>query len=209
MDLHNIRADYTKQQLSKKECDANPMKQFERWLNEAIMAKVNEPTAMNMATVIDGKPTSRIVLLKEVDQQGFIFFTNYQSCKGWAIALNPYVALTFFWPELERSVRVEGIATKLSEQASDDYFASRPYASRIGAWASDQSQVLSSKRTLVAKVALLSAKYPLFVPRPAHWGGYLVQPTKIEFWQGRPSWLHDRICYWLVENEWLKERLSP
>lgn len=210
MDLHNIREDYAQQALSAKQCDADPLKQFEKWLTEAITAKVNEPTAMNIATVNEkGLPSSRLVLLKELNAQGFVFFTNYHSQKGRALQANPFAALNFFWPELERQVRVEGRVELLDEQASDEYFASRPYTSRIGAWASEQSAVIESKKTLLARAAMIAAKYPLNVPRPAHWGGYVVIPTMIEFWQGRPSRLHDRIRYRLEHNKWIKERLSP
>lgn len=209
MDLHHIREDYHKQTLNIRQCDDNPIKQFERWLNEAITAQVNEPTAMNLATVEQGKPTSRMVLLKEVNARGFVFFTNYQSRKGQNMAENPYVALTFFWAELERSVRIEGRVEKISAEESDAYFASRPYTSQIGAWASNQSQELESDTILVAKAAKLAVQYPLNVPRPPHWGGYLVVPERVEFWQGRPSRLHDRICYRLENNQWLKAKLSP
>lgn len=210
MDLHDIRDEYSKQELSRRQCDSNPIKQFEKWLGEAIEAKVHEPTAMNLATLnAQGKPSSRVVLLKEVNSQGFVFFTNYQSQKGQALAINPFAALNFFWPELERQVRVEGVVEKLSEAQSDDYFAGRPYTSRIGAWASEQSAVIKSKNTLLAKAALIAAKYPFNVPRPPHWGGYLVIPEMIEFWQGRPSRLHDRIHYRLENNLWIIERLSP
>ncbi|OOF69842.1 pyridoxamine 5'-phosphate oxidase [Rodentibacter caecimuris] len=210
MELHNIREEYSKQTLSQKHCDANPLKQFEKWLNEAINAKVCEPTAVNLATVDPfGKPQNRLVLLKEVNDKGFVFFTNYHSKKGQAIAQNPSVALTFFWPELERQVRIEGKAEKISAQQSDDYFNSRPYTSRIGAWASEQSAVISSHTSLIAKAAIIAAKHPVQVPRPPHWGGYLVIPECIEFWQGRPSRLHDRICYYLENNQWIKKRLSP
>ena len=210
MDLHNIREDYSKQSLSKEDCAAEPLTQFEQWLQEAIKAQVNEPTAVNVATVNeDGRPSSRIVLLKEVNAQGFVFFTNYHSRKGRAITHQPFVAMTFFWPELERQVRIEGRAQKLPEAESDTYFASRPYTSRIGAWASQQSEVIESHKALLARAALIAAKHPLNVPRPPHWGGYLVIPDRIEFWQGRPSRLHDRICYQLQDNLWIKERLSP
>ena len=210
MDLHDIRDEYSKQELSRRQCDSNPIKQFEKWLGEAIEAKVHEPTAMNLATLnAQGKPSSRVVLLKEVNSQGFVFFTNYQSQKGRALAINPFAALNFFWPELERQVRVEGAVEKLPEAQSDDYFAGRPYTSRIGAWASEQSAVIKSKNTLLAKAALIAAKYPFNVPRPPHWGGYLVIPEMIEFWQGRPSRLHDRIRYRLENNLWIIERLSP
>lgn len=210
MDLHNIREDYSKQSLSKEDCAADPLTQFEQWLQEAIKAQVNEPTAVNVATVNeDGRPSSRIVLLKEVNAQGFVFFTNYHSRKGRAISHLPFVAMTFFWLELERQVRIEGRAQKLPEAESDTYFASRPYTSRIGAWASQQSEVIESHKTLLARAALIAAKHPLNVPRPPHWGGYLVIPDRVEFWQGRPSRLHDRICYQLQDNQWIKERLSP
>ncbi len=210
MDLHNIREDYSKQSLSKEDCAADPLTQFEQWLQEAIKAQVNEPTAVNVATVNeDGRPSSRIVLLKEVNAQGFVFFTNYHSRKGRAISHQPFVAMTFFWPELERQVRIEGRAQKLPEAESDTYFASRPYTSRIGAWASQQSEVIESHKALLARAALIAAKHPLNVPRPPHWGGYLVIPDRVEFWQGRPSRLHDRICYQLQNNQWVKERLSP
>lgn len=170
MDLHNIREDYSKQELSQAHCHADPIQQFEQWLQEAIFTQVNEPTAMNVATVLDGKPTSRIVLLKEVNPNGFVFFTNYQSRKGQAIEQNPYAALTFFWAELERSVRIEGRIEKISAEESDRYFASRPYASRIGAWASEQSQVLSGKSELVAKAALIAAQTPVTRASPAALG---------------------------------------
>lgn len=210
MDLHNIREDYSKQALSEKECHADPIIQFEKWLGEAIDAEVNEPTAVNVATVKEnGKPSSRIVLLKEVNPKGFVFFTNYRSQKGQAIGANPFAALTFFWPELERQVRIEGTVEKLSKQESDAYFETRPYTSRIGAWASAQSEILQSKTILAAKAAAIGAKHPLNVPRPPHWGGYLVQPESVEFWQGRPSRLHDRIRYRLENTVWIKERLSP
>ena len=210
MDLHNIRADYSKQELSEQECDASPLVQFERWLNEAVRAEVNEPTAMNVATVgEDGRPSSRMVLLKEVNAQGFVFFSNYLSRKGRALSAHPFAALTFFWPELERQVRVEGRVVLLDEAASDEYFKSRPYTSRIGAWASEQSSVIAGKSVLVARAATVGLKHPISVPRPPHWGGYVVLPERLEFWQGRPSRLHDRIQYRLENESWLKERLAP
>lgn len=210
MDLHDIREDYSKQELSEAHCHADPIVQFEQWLNEAMKSQVNEPTAVNVAAVgADGRPNSRMVLLKEVNPQGFVFFTNYHSRKGQSFAANPFAAMTFFWPELERQVRVEGRIEKLSEAASDEYFDSRPYTSRIGAWASNQSEVISGKAVLVAKAAAVGAKHPLHVPRPPHWGGYIVMPDRIEFWQGRPSRLHDRIQYRLENGIWVKERLAP
>ncbi|OOF55077.1 pyridoxamine 5'-phosphate oxidase [Rodentibacter genomosp. 2] len=210
MDLHNIREEYRKRVLSQHDCNENPISQFELWMNEAITSQVNEPTAMNVATVDEnGRPSSRMVLLKEVNQQGFVFFTNYHSKKGRSVEHNPYVALTFFWPELERQVRIEGKVVKISDKQSDEYFASRPYTSRIGAWASKQSAVISGYKSLLAKAALIAARYPINVPRPEHWGGYLVIPDCVEFWQGRPSRLHDRIQYRLENNIWIRERLSP
>ena len=210
MDLHDIRQDYCRQELSVSACADHPITQFEQWLNEAMAAQVHEPTAMNIATVDENqRPSARMVLLKEVGEQGFVFFTNYAGRKGRALAHQPFAALTFFWPELERQVRVEGRVEKMPEAASDEYFASRPYTSRIGAWASEQSQVIEGKKTLVARAAMFAAKYPLHVPRPPHWGGYVLVPDCVEFWQGRPSRLHDRIVYRLQEGVWRKERLAP
>lgn len=209
MDLHAIRESYEKHALTENQCAKDPLIQFQQWLNDAISAKVREPTAMNIATVQNGKPSSRMVLLKEVNEQGFVFFTNYQSRKGQQIAENPNVALNFFWAELERQVRVEGTISQISAEESDAYFQSRPYTSRIGAWASSQSQPISSQQELLGKAAYFTLKYPLSVPRPAHWGGYLITPTYLEFWQGRPSRLHDRICYQLTDGNWQITRLSP
>ncbi len=210
-DLHDIRQEYAKKELSITDCLENPIDQFTVWLNEAIAAQVPEPTAMNVATVDkDGRPNNRIVLLKEVNSDGFVFFTNYHSRKGEALTVNPFAAMTFFWPELERQVRVEGLVQHLSTEASDAYFESRPYSSRVGAWASEQSQVISGKSILVARAAAFGAKHPLKIPRPPHWGGYLIVPDRIEFWQGRPSRLHDRIQYRLLEKaQWITERLAP
>ena len=210
MNLFDIRKDYSQQELSETDCLAEPLEQFKKWLNEAIDSQVNEVTAMNIATIDhENRPNSRIVLLKEVDTEGFIFFTNYNSRKGSALALNPYAALSFFWPELERQIRIEGSVQKLQADASDEYFKSRPYKSQIGAWASEQSQVIPSKSELITRAAGFALTHPFHIPRPPHWGGYIVIPDRIEFWQGRPSRLHDRIQYRLANKQWIKERLAP
>ncbi|RXZ43825.1 pyridoxamine 5'-phosphate oxidase [Crenobacter cavernae] len=211
IDLAAIRQDYAKHELSPEDCLADPVAQFQIWLKEAITAQVNEPTAMNLATVdADGRPSARIVLLKGVEDGRLVFFTNYQSRKGTAITAHPYVAITFFWPELERQVRIEGKAERLAEEASDAYFDSRPYGSRIGAWASEQSREISGKAEIVKRAALFGVKHPLKVPRPPHWGGFAVTPDRVEFWQGRPSRLHDRVVFRKGEGgEWGTVILAP
>lgn len=210
LDLHNIRQEYSKQSLSEQDCANSPFEQFQRWLHDAVTAQVNEPTAMNIATIDpSGRPSARIVLLKEVTEHGFVFFTNYLSRKGLALNHHPFAALTFFWPELERQIRIEGSIEKIPQADSERYFQSRPYTSRIGAWASQQSSVIPSKSVIITQAALISAKHPLHVPKPPHWGGYIVLPDNIEFWQGRPSRLHDRIRYRLDQHQWIRERLAP
>lgn len=209
-DIAQIRNDYARSKLGPEDCLPDPLAQFNRWLDEAIASQVNEPTAMNVATVHNGRPSARMVLLKGIEQGGFVFYTNYESRKGQQITDNPFVALTFFWPELERQVRVEGSVSKVAADVSDAYFASRPYQSRIGAWASQQSQPLDGTATLVARAARFAAQYVTGVPRPPHWGGYTVRPERIEFWQGRPSRLHDRVVYEEnAQGEWHIVRLYP
>lgn len=209
-DISRIRNEYSRASLGPNDCLADPVAQFSRWLDEAIAAKVNEPTAMNVATVENGRPAARMVLLKGIEQGAFVFYTNYESRKGRQIESHPFVALTLFWPELERQVRVEGKVARVAPEVSDAYFASRPYQSRIGAWASDQSRPLDGTATLVARAARYAAQYVAGVPRPPHWGGYAVTPDRMEFWQGRPSRLHDRVLYLLdTDGTWQRERLYP
>jgi pyridoxamine 5'-phosphate oxidase len=209
-DLAAMRKDYSRHSLAPEDCLPDPLAQFGRWLDEAIAVQANEPTAMHLATVENGRPSARMVLLKGIEQGGFVFYSNYESRKGTQLEADPYAALTFFWPELERSVRVEGRAEKVAPETSDAYFASRPYQSRIGAWASLQSRPLDGTATLVARAAKFAAQYVTGVPRPPCWGGYVVMPERIEFWQGRPSRLHDRVLY-LPDGKggWERQRLYP
>ena len=188
-----------------------PVLQFDKWWKEAVSSSIDEVNAMTLATVnADGKPSARIVLLKGFDDSGFVFFTNYLSDKGKSISQHPYVSLVFFWKELERQVRIEGSCIQVSESESDEYFLSRPIGSRLGAWASPQSTVISSRSMLDQNLDEVTAKYANgIVPRPAHWGGYRVVPEMVEFWQGRPSRLHDRIRYRKDEHQWLRDRLAP
>lgn len=213
MVLAGLRKDYTLRALDLEGTAPDPFAQFGQWMAEALQAAVPEPTAMHLGTVSpDGRPAGRIVLLKGLDADGFTFFTNYDSRKGRDLAGSPFVSLTFFWPELERQVRVEGTAGKVSGEASEEYFRSRPRASRIGALASPQSQVIPDRRVLEEKVETLNAQYAegADIERPAHWGGYVVTPDAVEFWQGRPSRLHDRILYTrTAAGEWQKNRLAP
>ena len=209
--IADIRKDYASRELNEEDCLADPVAQFGRWLDEAIQSEVPEPTAMLVSTVSpEGRPAARVVLLKGVEDGCFVFFTNYESRKGQHLAANPVIALTFFWPELERQVNIEGRVERLPEAASDHYFASRPYKSRVGAWASEQSREIAGKHVVAGRFALFAAKYAVHVPRPPHWGGFAVIPDRIEFWQGRPSRLHDRVRYQLQDDgAWHKARLSP
>lgn len=210
-DISAIRQDYTLKSLAEDDVDQNPVHQFEIWFDEAIKSEVKEPNAMSLGTVSeDGKPSIRIVLLKGVENGKFSFFTNYNSQKGGDIAGNPHVSLMFFWPELERQVRIDGIASKLSEEASTAYFHSRPAGSQIGALASPQSQVISGRKELEDREKELTVKYEgKIIPKPAHWGGYQVEASYFEFWQGRSSRLHDRIRYVKNGDDWQIERLAP
>ncbi|GLU56094.1 pyridoxamine 5'-phosphate oxidase [Dyadobacter frigoris] len=208
--IANIRADYSQNGLHESELNANPLKQFNKWFDEVLKSELSESNAMLLSTVNNGRPTGRIVLLKGVDEDGFTFYTNYESKKGQEIEANPQVALTFFWKELERQVRIEGKIEKTSEKDSDDYFAIRPRGSQIGAWVSHQSEVIENREFLEEKQKSFEQEFEgVTVPRPPHWGGYRVIPDYVEFWQGRPSRLHDRLAYVLKDGVWVTERLSP
>ena len=210
MKLSDLRTDYKMASLDESDVAPTPFKQFDKWFGDAIKAEVPEPNAMTLATCDAlGRPSARIVLIKGVDDRGMIFFTNYQSHKGQDLAANNRAALLFFWPELERQIRIEGRVETVSAADSDAYYQSRPVLSRIGAWASPQSQVLPSRTDLEARFAAFAAEHGENPPRPAHWGGYRVVPNFFEFWQGRRSRLHDRICYRLTEGNWKLERLAP
>ncbi|MES3040040.1 MAG: pyridoxamine 5'-phosphate oxidase [Pseudomonadota bacterium] len=211
LNLADIRLDYGRHGLAPDDCHADPLQQLQDWLNAALEAGVNEATAMNLATVDSaGRPSARIVLLKGIEAGQLCFFTNYLSRKGRQLAAQPFAALTFFWPELERQIRIEGRIAKLPDAASDTYFASRPYGSRIGAWVSEQSQPVADAETLMAREAELKARFPEQVLRPPHWGGYGLTPDRVEFWQGRPSRLHDRVLYLPDEHGgWQLSRLQP
>jgi pyridoxamine 5'-phosphate oxidase len=212
MSIADIRRDYMKEVLSENQVEQNPFRQFDRWWEEAMKADIDEVNAMTLATVsTDGKPSARIVLLKGYDDYGFVFFTNYESKKGKELYENPQATLLFFWKELERQVRIEGICEKVSEAESDAYFYSRPEGSRIGAWASPQSEVIDSRDILDANLIELEKKFKdAPVTRPPHWGGYRIKPELMEFWQGRPSRLHDRILYFQENSsDWKIARLAP
>ncbi|MBA2748442.1 MAG: pyridoxamine 5'-phosphate oxidase [Tatlockia sp.] len=208
----NLRQDYTKAGLREIDLETDPFKQFKTWFDQALNAQLPEPNAMTLATsTIEGKPSARMVLLKDFSDRGFVFYTNYLSHKGQELATNPQAALVFWWAQLERQVRIEGKVCQVSPQESDQYFHSRPINSQLGAWVSNQSQIVNSREVLEQRQEELIVQYEQqIIPRPPHWGGFRVIPTEIEFWQGRPSRLHDRLLYRLQEdNSWLIERLSP
>ena len=222
MKLADLRQDYSLQSLDITDVSNDPIEQFKHWFDEAIKSELLEPNAMTLATATtDGKPSARIVLLKGIENQGFVFFTNYESKKGKEMADNPQAALCFNWLELQRQVRIEGTIEKIAEADSDAYFQSRPVGSRIGAWASPQSQVINSRALIEENEKSYKKQFHVIardearggtdieIPRPAHWGGYVLKPTMIEFWQGRSSRLHDRICYVFEDNAWKIERLAP
>jgi pyridoxamine 5'-phosphate oxidase len=210
-DIAKLRKSYERAELDETQSASVPLQQFERWLQEAIAARIPEPTAMTLATAgADGRPSTRVVLLKGCDPRGFVFYTNYRSRKAQDLAARPQAALQFHWVELERVVRIEGRVELTSAEESDAYFATRPLDSRIGAWASPQSQVITSRAVLVTEGARIGARYLLDPPRPPHWGGYRVVPDLFEFWQGRKSRLHDRLRYALqADGSWLRQRLAP
>ncbi|QTN24507.1 pyridoxamine 5'-phosphate oxidase [Rhizobacter sp. AJA081-3] len=208
--IADLRKSYERDELDESASHADPLQQFELWMQQALSAELPEPNAMTVATVgADGRPSTRVVLIKGYDARGIVWFTNYDSRKGRELAGHPFAALQFHWVELERVVRIEGRVEKVDEAESDAYFKTRPLDSRIGAWASPQSQVIESRAVLVANAARYGAKFLLHPPRPPHWGGYRLVPDRWEFWQGRKSRLHDRLRYRQDGGHWVRERLAP
>jgi pyridoxamine 5'-phosphate oxidase len=210
MDIADLRKSYERDELDETASAADPLQQFGTWLEQALSAQLPEPNAMTLATVgPDGRPSTRIVLIKGCDERGLVWYTNYASRKGRELAAQPFAALQFHWVELERVVRIEGRVEKAGEDESDAYFAGRPLDSRLGAWASPQSEVIGSRAVLVAAAAKAALTHGLHPPRPPHWGGYRLVPDRWEFWQGRKSRLHDRLRYRLEGGAWVRERLAP
>jgi len=210
--IADLRQEYSQKGLNEKEAEPNPFQQFQIWFDQALSAQLLEPNAMTLATVTaEGKPSARVVLLKHFNEQGFVFYSNYHSRKGQELGQNPWAALVFWWASLERQVRIEGRVEQVSEQESNAYFYSRPWGSRLGAWASEQSQVVGDRQVLEQRLVELEQQYQdQEIPRPPHWGGYRLVPIAIEFWQGRPNRLHDRLSYHRLEDgNWQIERLSP
>jgi pyridoxamine 5'-phosphate oxidase len=209
-DIANLRKSYERAELDESASLPDPIAQFGLWLQQALDGQLPEPNAMTLATVgANDRPSTRIVLIKGFDARGIVWYTNYESRKGRELAGNPYAALQFHWVEMERVVRIEGRVEKTSAEESDAYFVSRPLDSRIGAWASPQSQVIASRAVLVSNAAKIGAQYLMRPPRPPHWGGYRLVPDTFEFWQGRKSRLHDRLRYRLDASTWVRERLAP
>ena len=210
MSIADLRQEYSHASLSENDVDPDPIAQFSRWFDEAIRAQVPEANAMSVATVApNGRPSSRILLIKEFDERGFTWYTNYESRKGRELEQNPYAAMLFHWIALERQVRIEGKVERVTASESDEYFNSRPMRSRRGAIASEQSKPIADRETLEARYAQVKQQYGDLPPRPPQWGGYRLVPDAIEFWQGRPSRLHDRILYTLVDGNWQRQRLQP
>ena len=209
--LAHLRRDYSRKELSESTIASDPFVQFSNWMDEALHSELIDATAMILSTVgSDNRPSSRVVLLKGFDEHGFVFYTNYESQKGRELVANPNAVLHFFWAELERQINIRGVAERISDAESDEYFQSRPFTSRVGAWASNQSEKIESRMVLIKRVTKLLLKYADGnVPRPPHWGGFRLRPDRFEFWQGRESRLHDRICYTLDGSEWTISRLSP
>jgi pyridoxamine 5'-phosphate oxidase len=209
-DIAQLRKSYERAALDEAASHADPLQQFSAWMAEAVSSQLPEPNAMTLATVgADGRPSTRVVLIKGWDERGIVWYTNYASRKGRELGINPHAALQFHWVELERVVRIEGPVSQVSQAESDAYYASRPLDSRLGAWASPQSEVIASRAVLVANAARYGAQYVMNPPRPPHWGGYRLLPDRWEFWQGRPSRLHDRLRYRLEDERWVRERLAP